>query len=90
MLSVCLLGGVLASGGQDRTIKLWSLSAADGAGAVDGADDDEHIGGCVATLAHGASVRGLALSSVANVVASAGGTDVNRLIVWRPAAHEVG
>ena len=74
MLSVQLQGGVLASGGQDRTIKLWSLpmvEEADGAGSV-------------LTLTHGGSVRGLAVSRE-GFIASAGGTDVNKVIVWQPA-----
>ena len=55
--------GVLVSGGEDRQVKVWSLAAG---------------GACVATLQHGAAVKGLAVSA-AGFIASAG---TNGLIIW--------
>ena len=69
VFAVRLHGGVLVSGGQDGLVKVWSLS-----GAVE----------LVATLNHGAPVRGLALSVEGRFVASAGGS-AKRMVVWRAA-----
>ena len=80
VMSVRLHGGVLASGGQDRTVQLWSLGRADG--LVEAGNEAD--GGRIATLTHGAAVRGLAISSATGTIVSAGGSDVNRLVVWRP------
>ena len=63
--SVRLLGsGLLVTGGEDRQVKVWSLAGG---------------GGCVATLNHGAAVKGLAVSP-AGFVASVG---ANGLTLWR-------
>ena len=51
-MSVRLHGGVLASGGQDRTVQLWSLGRADG--LVEAGNEAD--GGRIATLTHGAAV----------------------------------
>ena len=72
VFSVRLWGGVLASGGEDKTVKLWSL-----ADTIAGIAPQP-----VATLAHGATVRGIAISSK-GLVATVGGTQ-KKLIIWRP------
>jgi hypothetical protein len=71
VFTVRLLGGVLASGGAEKTIKLWNTC-------------NREEAECIATLSHGAVVRGLALSSKGFLV-SAGGSHT-KLIVWRPPA----
>ena len=55
--------GLLVSGGEDRQVKVWSLAGG---------------GACVATLQHGAAVKGLAVSA-AGFIASAG---TNGLVIW--------
>lgn len=74
VFSVRFYGGVLASGGEDKTVKLWSV-------ADDGVE-------CVATLPHGATVRGIAISPK-GFVASVGGS-AKKLVIWRPAVQEAG
>ena len=69
VFSVRLHRGVLASAGEDKVVRLWSLEAA---------DDAEP---CIATLAHGATVRGIAVLPK-GVLASAGGNQ-KKLIIWR-------
>ena len=77
-MSVRLHGGVLASGGQDRTVQLWSLGRADG--LVEAGNEAD--GGRIATLTHGAAVRGLLLAdearaqSVTSAIASVQATSV--------------
>ena len=79
ILSVRLRGGVLASGGEDKVVKLWPAT-------------EEHGNlasmECVATLAHGDTVRGIAISSK-GFVASIGG-DAKKLVVWRAAVAAPG
>ena len=65
VLSVCLLGSVLISGGADKMVKVWSLS--------DG-------GECVATLTHGAKVRGVSIAPSLAFIVSTGG---KKLHIWR-------
>lgn len=78
VLSVQLLGaGLLVSGSEDNTLRLWSLAA-----------DSSGVGGsggeCIAMLAHGEKVRGVALSlGNGGYVASCGGQS-KRLVVWKP------
>ena len=69
VFSVRLHRGVLASAGEDKVVRLWSLEAV---------DDAEP---CIATLAHGATVRGIAVLPN-GVLASAGGNQ-KKLIIWR-------
>ena len=69
VFSVRLVGGVLVSGSEDKTLKIWSLTP-----------EDE--GECIATLTHGATVKGLALSRKGGLLASAGG-NLKKLAVWR-------
>ena len=64
--SVRLSGGVLLSGGLEQTIKLWSLAPG---------------GSCVATLTHGGTVTGLAISRQGGFVASSGGK-LKKLVLW--------
>ena len=64
---VRLHGGVCVSGGHDWNVRLWDVCG----------------GECVATLAHGANVRGLAVSPH-GFVASAGGRASRVVAVWRP------
>ena len=71
VFSVRLVGGVLVSGGEDKTVKLWSLA---------GAGDEQTES--VATLVHGATVRGVAISP-RGFVAAAGR---QKLVVWKPAS----
>ena len=69
LFCVRLLGGVLVSGGEESTVKVWSLARGGGP-----------MGECVATLAHGSSVKGLAISAQGFVSSGGGST----LVVWRP------
>ena len=68
VLSVQLAGGLLASGGRDGHVRLWSL-----------ARDDEP---CLATLKHGEDVHGVAVSPTHGFVATCGGAS-RRLVIWR-------
>ena len=93
VLSVRLVGaGMLASGSEDGTVKLWSLAAlpaedAGGGGAGGGIKCDLTSAAssteCIATLGHGEKVRGLAISLKAGFVASVGGSS-KRMHVWKP------
>ena len=74
--SVRLSGEVLVSGGQDKHVRVWSLTGIASC-TIEEAE-------CVATMTHGANVKGLALSPLGGFVASAGGSPNKRLIVWRP------
>lgn len=64
---VRLLTGLLVSGG-DETVKLWSLKGSSPTGEPE----------CVATVSHGANIKGVAISPN-GFIASAGG---NVLAVW--------
>jgi hypothetical protein len=65
-------GGALVSCGMDCNVKVWTLRA-----------DGEAT--CEATLVHGESVRGLAVTD-GGVVAGAGGSKHKSVIVWQPRA----
>ena len=68
VLSVRLLGSVLATGGSNGNVKIWSLA------------DDANP--CIATLPHSSSVRGLALSHQ-GYLATLAGKQVKQLQVWK-------
>ena len=67
VFSVRMHGGVLVSGGEDHAIRVWSLAG-------------EAFGELIATLQHGATVRGLAVTSKGYIISSGGST--KKLIVW--------
>jgi WD40 repeat protein len=69
VFSVRLRGSALVSGGDDKVVRVWSLSS----------DGD---GECLASLTHGATAKGTAVSKTGFVV-SAGGKG-RPLIIWRP------
>ena len=88
---MCLAGGVLLSGGQDKTVKMWSLERTSAVAVLSVEKQQGAPSGGVptvntpiATLTHGASVQGLGLSAVAGFIVSAGGRGAKRLIVWQP------
>ena len=68
VFSVRLAGGILVTGSEDKLVRLWSL-----------AGDCE----CVATLTHGAVVKGVTFSRAGGFIASTGG-DVKKLTIWSP------
>ena len=72
VLSVRLAGGLLASGSDDGTVRLWPIS-----------DQPSSDGESIACLTHGEKVRGLAVSTRTGMVASVGGAS-KRLLLWRP------
>ena len=78
IFAVALCGSVLASGGADECVKLWSLV------------DDGH---CVASMAHGSVVSGVALSPhgmIASIGGAPGSTNARKkvLMLWAPATAE--
>ena len=86
-ISTALIGGGLISGGQeDGLVKVWSLSPA---------ELESKSGGCIATLAHGQSVRGVAASLQLGFIVSAGGYSGGPkaqsgacIVVWWPSPIE--
>ena len=65
IFSVVIKDGLLASGGHEKTIKVWTLD-----------------GECIATMNHGAAVRGLAISPLGFIASSGGKVGA---IIWEPA-----
>lgn len=71
VFSVKLSGGVLVSGSEDKSVRVWTLAGG---------------GECVATLTHGATVKGVAISKKGGFVASTG--PKSGLVVWRPTGSD--
>ena len=69
VFSVRLFSGALVSGGFDQSVKVWSLSS---------------DGDAIATLDHGAVVRGIVASPRQGFIATAGGRTKEGLVIWRP------